>query len=156
MTTLTKSSPALTDRDSISPSRALESDTALQAWEQELERHVSSAIGRVSSPEEASLDTIQEAHETTPEIDSVAKGSHQVSQRGGGTCTGQLVLDPHSSPADVVLMYQGLKTHLKAEIFSVEHLKKGVTLTCSFQDMAMFLGVLPKLPRINEWSFNLS
>ena len=156
MAMLTKSTPALTSEYSISPSQALESDTALQAWEQELERHVSSGISKISSSEEASLDTIQEAHETTPEIDSVAKDSHQVSQRGGGTCTGQLVLDPHSSPADVVLMYQGLKTHLKAEIISVEHLRQGVILTCILQDLAMFLGVLPKLPKFNSWSFSLS
>ncbi len=70
--------------------------------------------------------------------------------------TGKLVLDPHSDPADLVRMYQGLKTHLKAEIVSVEHLRQGVTLTCTVQDMLMFLGVLPKLPKINEWSFNLS
>ena len=146
MAMFTKSRPALTDEDSISASRALESDIAL----------LSSAIGEISSSEEASPETLQEAHETDPDIESTAQGAHHVNQPGGGTYSGQLVLDPHSDPADLVRMYQGLKTHLKAEIVSVEYLRQGVTVTCTLQDVVMFLGVLPKLPKINEWSFHLS
>ena len=53
-------------------------------------------------------------------------------------------------------MCEGLETHLKAEIVSVEHLKQGVTLKCTIQDLAAFLGALPNLPGIKQWSFNLN
>ena len=80
---------------------------------------------------------------------------HHVSQPDSETYVGQHELS-HSIPADLVRMYEGLKTHLEAEILSVDHLKQGVTVTCTLQDVAAFIGVLPKLAEINKWSFSLS
>ena len=64
----------------------------------------------------------------------------------------ELVLDPHSSPADLVRVCEGLEKHLNAEIISVEHHRQGITLRCSPQNLAEFLRLLPKLPKIIKWS----
>ena len=106
---------------------------------------------RVLSPE-----TFQE--ETDPDIEPAAQDSHTVNQPSGGTCVGELVLDPRGGPADLIQVLQDLEKHLKAQIVSVEPRAKGftVTLTCAVQDMVTFLGMLPNLTVIKEWSFDLN
>ena len=109
---------------------------------------------RVLSPE-----TLQEALETDPDIEPAAQDSHTVNQPSGGTCVGELVLDPRCGPADLIQVLQDLEKLLTAQIVSVKHRAKGfftVTLTCAFQDMVTFLGILPNLTVIKEWSFDLN
>ena len=114
---------------------------------------------RISQTRVLSPETFLEALETDPDIEPLGgQDRHAVNQPGGGTCLGELVLDPHSVPVDLVWVLQVLKTHLTTHIVSVEHLKRGVTvtLTCTLDDMVTFLGMLPNLPRVDRWSFNLN
>lgn len=70
---------------------------------------------------------------------------------GNFECLGELVVDEKADAAEMMTVYQTLKSAVKSDILYVNPSPKGISIFCVVADAASFMAALPKMPRVAGW-----